>query len=306
MLARILTLPLLVILMGVGAAAMYVPALHALAIRDYATGRAFLYSGTVFLILSGFLALATAPYVPSRLSRSRLIALVATFSALPLMFAVPFHEALPSTTFLRSYFEMVSSLTTTGATAFDDPSRLPRSLHLWRALVGWMGGFFMWIVAVAIFQPMNLGGYEVLSGASAGRGEFNQIARIADPAERMGRFSATLFPVYAGLTALLWLALILAGDGALVAACHAMSTLATSGISPVGGVAGSPAGRGGEVLILMFLVFALSRRTFAGPSQGGGIRATWHDPEFRMALLLIAIVPALLFAAALGRGARGR
>jgi trk system potassium uptake protein TrkH len=158
-----------------------------------------------------------------------------------------------------------------------------------------MGGFFMWIVAVAVFQPLNLGGYEVLSGAAGQSGEVSQTTRVADPAERMARFAGLLFPVYAGLTGVLWLGLILAGDGALVAACHAMSTLASSGISPLAGVSEAPSGRAGELLILMFLVFALSRRTFAGAGQGGGIAATWRDPEFRMGLLIVVAVPTLLF-----------
>jgi trk system potassium uptake protein TrkH len=157
-----------------------------------------------------------------------------------------------------------------------------------------MGGFFILVVAISVFQPLNLGGFEVLSGA-AGAGEGGPISRVADPAERMARFSARLFPIYAGLTATLWLALLLAGDGALVAACHAMSTLASTGISPIGGVEGATSGRAGEVLIFLFLIFALSRRTFAGAGQGGGFLATWHDREFRLGLTLIVTVPLLLF-----------
>ncbi|MCR8723451.1 TrkH family potassium uptake protein [Frigidibacter sp. ROC022] len=297
MLRRILTLPLVVILIGIGAIAMFLPAAHAVALRDWHTARAFVYSGSIFLILAGFLALATSPYRPSRLARSRLIALLAAYAALPLMLAVPFHEALPSTTYLKSYFEMVSSLTTTGATVYTDPARLPDSLHLWRALVGWMGGFFMWVIAVSVFQPLNLGGFEVLSGAASGSdGAMNQITRVADPAERMARFSASLFPVYLSMTLILWIGLILTGDSGLVAICHAMSTLSTSGISPInGGVAAAGSGRSGEVLILLFLAFALSRRTFAGADQGGGLGQTWRDPEFRLGLLIIAVVPAMLF-----------
>jgi trk system potassium uptake protein TrkH len=102
-------------------------------------------------------------------------------------------------------------------------------------------------------------------------------------------------PAYAGLTLILWVALIVAGDSALVAACHAMSTLATSGISPVGGVGGAASGVGGEALVFLFLIFALSRRLY--PS-GRTFKSGQHlstDPELRMALLLTTAVPALLF-----------
>jgi trk system potassium uptake protein TrkH len=295
MLGRILTLPLIVILMGICSIAMYVPALHALAAEQFRIAQSFFWSGTLFLTLSAILALATAPFVPSRLNRSRLIALLFAYAVLPVMLAVPFWNLAPDTTFLESYFEMVSSLTTTGASLFDDPTLLAPSLHLWRALVGWMGGFFILVVAISVFQPLNLGGFEVLSGASGAGGESGPIQRVADPAERMARFSARLLPIYGGLTATLWLALILSGDNALVGLCHAMSTLASTGISPVGGIDGGRAGRAGEVLVFLFLIFALSRRTFAGAGQGGGFHATWQDPEFRLGLTLILVVPSLLF-----------
>ena len=30
------------------------------------------------------------------------------------------------------------------------------ALALWRALTGWLGGYFMWVVAIAILEPMNI------------------------------------------------------------------------------------------------------------------------------------------------------
>ena len=43
--------PFIVLLMGIGAVAMLVPALHALLIDDHATSRAFLYSAILFGII---------------------------------------------------------------------------------------------------------------------------------------------------------------------------------------------------------------------------------------------------------------
>ena len=56
---------------------------------------------------------------------------------------------------------MVSSLTTTGATLLPPVPDVSPSVHLWRAEVGWLGGFLAWVMAAAIFAPLNLGGYEV-------------------------------------------------------------------------------------------------------------------------------------------------
>ncbi len=293
---RLHQIPFMVILMGIFALAMYVPAVHGFSVRNYEVSRAFFYSGTLFLMVTILLGIATAANRTRQPARDQLLTLLGAFTVLPLMLAVPFSEAVPDTSFYNAWWEMVSSLTTTGATLFD-PGRLPGSVHLWRALVGWMGGFFVLLTAIAILAPMNLGGFEVLTGAPAGQGATagGQALQRTGPNERLWRYTVTLFPAYAGLTLVLWIGLILAGDRALVAACHAMSTLATSGISPVGGMAGSDAGVAGEAIIFVFLVFGLSRRLYPSGRTLQAVRGLSEDPELRMALLLVTVVPALLF-----------
>lgn len=293
---RLPDLPFMVILMGIGALAMYVPALHALTIRSHVVARAFFYSGTLFFMLTALLGIATAANRAGHPARNQLLTLLGTFTVLPLMLAVPFAEAVPTTSFYASWWEMVSSLTTTGATLFE-PDRLPASVHLWRAMVGWLGGFFVLVTAAAILAPMNLGGFEVLSGAPAGQGALvaGPSGRHTGASDRILRHALILAPAYVGLTLALWIGLILAGDTAFVAACHAMSTLSTSGITPIQGVGAAGAGVWGEVVIFVFLVFGLSRRLY--PS-GRTLRTTmslWSDPELRMAMLIVTVVPSLLF-----------
>lgn len=296
MLARLLGLPFAVLLMGIGALSMLPVSFHAYVLRDLPTARIFLYSSLIFLILFAMIAVATSNRVVRRQGRSHLISLLAAYTALPLMLAFPLYEAIGNTTFLSAYVEMVSSLTTTGATFFA-PERLPSSLHLWRALVGWMGGFLIWVVAVAVFAPMNLGGFEVGASGEVGQGTLaaSPMMRAADISERLRRFAVALFPIYGGLTLVLWLVLSLAGDPPLVAASHAMAILSTSGISPVGGLGGSSSGFLGEVLMLFFLVFALSRVTFSSWDRPDGLASVRSDPEVRLGIVIVLAVPVLLF-----------
>ncbi|SPH17796.1 Trk system potassium uptake protein TrkH [Defluviimonas aquaemixtae] len=293
---RLTDLPFVVVLMGFGAVAMYVPAVHAFTQSDYEIARAFFYSGSLFFMLAILIGMATAANRPGPQARNQLLTLVATFTLLPLMLAVPFAESVPDTNFLSAWWEMISSLTTTGATLFE-PERLSPSVHLWRALVGWLGGFFILVTAVAVLAPMNLGGFEVLSGATAGQGAVigGPVARGSVPSGRISRHARILFPVYAALTLLLWVGLILAGDPPLVAASHAMSTLATSGISPIGGLNAAPSGVGGEVIIIPFFAFALSRQLYPAGRTIRRSESLSYDPELRMAILFATIVPALLF-----------
>ena len=277
---------------------MILPAIYGLTTRDLDAARAFFYAALLGLVSFVMIALAHSPSRPRLGALGPLMSLFSAFVFLPFLLAVPFVEALPSTRFLHAYFEMVSAMTTTGASMFRDPGRLSDTLHLWRAQVGWMGGLLMWICASAILAPLHLGGFEVTAQAEPGRQDVSVANRAApvDSRQRLVRVTRALLPVYAGLTLGLWLLLLGLGERPLVALCHAMSVMATSGISPVGGVEQSGAGLGGEVVMLVFMLFALSRLTFSKDTvtaTQGGLRT---DPEFRIGIVLMLGVPLILFA----------
>ncbi|WP_375690842.1 potassium transporter TrkG [Pseudooceanicola sp. LIPI14-2-Ac024] len=288
--------PIFLLLTGVLALSMMIPAGHALALRDHAVARSFFYTGLLALALTFLIALARGSRPPRKYKQDlgALQALLAAFVLLPVMLAVPFHDALRTTTFLNAYFEMVSSFTTTGATLFT-PDRLPPTLHLWRAQVGWMGGLLVWVAAAAVLAPLSLGGFEVTS-AVAERDARTRLDRFerAGTVRRTLTIAGRLTPIYVGLTGALWMFLLILGDRPLTALCHAMSTMATSGISPVGGTQYAGSGIGGEMVIFLFMVFALSRMTFSTDTSNSR-QAIWRDPEFRMGIALVIVVPLLMF-----------
>ena len=296
MLSRILDLPVFLIFIIIACFAMFVPAVHALSLEDFHVARSFFYSGTLGLILCALIGIAMSGRPTHNTALEHLLALFAFFAALPVILAIPFYEALLTTSFINAYFEMVSSLTTTGATLFPDPSRLPASLHLWRGIVAWSGGLIMWIAAAAILAPLNLGGFEVTTSAEPGQGGLRRVdMRAASPGQRLIRATNRLFPIYAGLTMVLWLCLIISGNTPLDGLMHAMATLSTSGISAIGGMEESTAGIASEFLVFVFLLFALSRLTFSTDTITGKTRGLHEDAEFRIGLILVIGVPLLLF-----------
>jgi trk system potassium uptake protein TrkH len=289
-------LPLFLLLMGGASVAMLAPAIYALVLEEFHDARAFFYSALIGLIGTSFVALALANRDHNRSALRQLLALLGGFVFLPVFLALPFYEAVRTTSYLSAYFEMVSCLTTTGATLFDH-ARLSAPEHLWRAQVGWMGGLAMWIAAAAVLAPLALGGFEVTASGAPGHSSGQGASRsgTADPAQRLIRSAQVLTPIYGGLTLALSVLLLIAGETPLVALIHAMSVMATSGITSLGGLEDSASGLGGEMILFCFLFFALSRLTFSGDT-GQGLRAgLLLDPEFRLGLGVIIAVPLLLF-----------
>lgn len=288
--------PLFLLMFGVASGAMMVPAFYGLVVNDHNSSRAFFYAGILGLVTFTLIAVAHAGRAPRHGTLGPLMSLFSAFVFLPVLLAIPFIEALPTTRFINVYFEMVGAMTTTGAAMFDDPARLSPTLHLWRAQVGWMGGLLMWIAASAILAPLHLGGFEVTAQAEPGRRDpSGSQTAPSNPRRRLLRVTKTLLPIYVGLTLLLWLLLLSGGQAPLVALCHAMSVMATSGISPVGGVQHADVGLSGEMVMLLFMMFALSRLTFSKDTvtaTQGGLRT---DPEFRIGIFVVLAVPILLF-----------
>ncbi len=296
MFARLAELPLLVVLLGLSGALALVPAIYALGVNDHANARDFLYSALILLVVTVMLGIATAAYSPRDPARSHLAALVLAYAVLPFAFALPLREALPDTTLLNAWFEMISAFTTTGASVYG-PDRLADAVHLWRATVGWFGGFLVILAAYAILAPLNLGGTEVSSGRVPGRGAVGtaQVARTADPAQRLTRFALMLFPVYGSLTFLLWCGLLVLGESGVSALIHAMGTLSSSGITGRTPFQTSAAGIPGECLIFLCFVFAITRRALPGVRLAENRRPLLQDPELRLAALLVLAVTLILF-----------
>lgn len=296
MLARLAELPLLVVLLGLCGALALVPALYALGANDHEHARDFLYSALILLVLTVMLGIATAAYTPRDPARSHLAALVLAYAVLPFALALPLAEALPDTTLTNAWFEMVSSFTTTGASTYA-PDRLADAVHLWRATVGWFGGFLILLAAYAILAPLNLGGTEVSSGRPPGRSGIGttQVGRTADPGQRLTRFALMLFPAYGALTVLLWCGLLILGERGISALIHAMGTFSSSGISGRIPFQASGAGIAGEVLVFLCFAFALTRRALPRIRLTENRRPLLQDPELRLAALLTLSVTLVIF-----------
>ncbi len=122
-----------------------------------------------------------------------------------------------------AFFEAMSGITTTGSTVIVGLNHAPPGILLWRAVLQWLGGIGIIVMAVAVMPLLQVGGMQLFRTESSDRSE-KVMPRVA-------QIAAAIAAIYVGLTFLCAFALWLAGLEVFHAVAHAMTTLATGGFS---------------------------------------------------------------------------
>ncbi|HEX4880693.1 MAG TPA: potassium transporter TrkG [Limnobacter sp.] len=147
------------------------------------------------------------------------------WSVIPAFCTVPLLLYFDTMSFTDAYFEMVSGLTTTGATVMTGLDKLPASINIWRHLLSWIGGMGILVLAVAILPLLGVGGSQVFKAETPGPMKDNKLTpRITETAK-------SLYAVYVVLSLACALSYKLAGMTWLDAFLHTGTTMSLSGFS---------------------------------------------------------------------------
>lgn len=125
---------------------------------------------------------------------------------------------------LDAMFESVSGITTTGATILTNFD-YPKTFFFWRSLTQWLGGLGIIVLFVAILPQFAVAGRQMFFAEAPGPTEDKFTPRIRNTA-------SALWKVYAGLTILNIIFLVIAGMPEFDAVCNSFSTLSAAGFSP--------------------------------------------------------------------------
>ena len=185
--------------------------------------RAFLASAALCLFIGGGLVLTNRGGRAELSARQAFVlttmswVVIAAFGALPLTFSGV------GLSYTDAFFEAMSGITTTGSTVISGLDAAPPGLLLWRALLQWLGGIGIIVIALAILPMLQVGGMQLFRLESSDASE-KALPRVAQIAVVVGL-------IYLGLSGLCVAALWAAGMTPFEAVVHAMTTIATGGFS---------------------------------------------------------------------------
>ena len=142
---------------------------------------------------------------------------ITAFSSLPFIFS----EIKLSIT--DAFFESMSGITTTGSTIISNLENTPKSILLWRAILQWLGGIGIIVMAITLMPIMNVGGMQLFKISSNDSSE-----KILPKSKEI---ALRLIYIYSGLTFLCATTYKIFGMSYFDSLTHSMTTIATGGFS---------------------------------------------------------------------------
>ena len=142
---------------------------------------------------------------------------IAIFGSLPFIFSsIEF-------SFTNAFFESMSGITTTGSTIISNLEGMPRGILFWRAILQWLGGIGIIVMAITLMPIMNVGGMQLFKITNNDSSE-----KILPKSKEL---ALRLIYIYSGLTALCALSYKILGMNIFDCITHSMTTIATGGFS---------------------------------------------------------------------------
>ena len=159
---------------------------------------------------------------------------------------IPFLLSTLNLSFVDSFFESMSGITTTGSTIINDLDNAPKGILIWRAILQWLGGIGVIVMAITILPLLNIGGMQLFRMESSDNAE-----KILP---RTRKITLIISIIYLGLTFACGLSYWLVGMNAFDSIAHAMTTIATGGFSTYSNSIGYFQNPKIEIISIIFII----------------------------------------------------
>ena len=207
--------------------------------------------------------------------------MVAVFGSLPFLLSAE------DFTFSEAFFESMSGITTTGATIISDLDGSPKSILLWRAIMQWLGGIGIVVMAITILPLLKVGGMQLfkMEGPDSTEKILPRTVEVA----------VIIISTYLMLTFLCSLFYWIFGMSVFDSISHAMTTIATGGFSTHNDSIGYFNNSNIEIIASIFIILgSIPFITYLKFSQGNR-KIFFQDVQIKGLIYLLVISIVIMF-----------
>ena len=159
---------------------------------------------------------------------------------------IPFLLSNLNLSIVDAFFESMSGITTTGSTIITNLDNAPKSILIWRAILQWLGGIGVIVMAITILPLLNVGGMQLF------RMESSDTTEKILPRTR--EVTLIISIIYLVLTFSCGIAYWTVGMNIFDSIAHSMTTIATGGFSTYSGSIGYFQNPKIEVVSIIFII----------------------------------------------------
>ena len=181
------------------------------------------FSSSIITIFIGILTILATLKKDNQLNLQQAF-LFSTLAWLSIAFfgSIPFFLSNLEMTFSESFFESMSGITTTGSTVISNLDDSPKSILMWRAIMQWLGGVGIIVMATTVLPLLKVGGMQVFKTDSSDAEKL--LPKTIEVA-------STIILIYTTLTLGCAVMYWVQGMTFFDSVAHAFTTLATGGFS---------------------------------------------------------------------------
>ena len=165
---------------------------------------------------------------------------IAIFGCLPFLFSNL------DLSFVDAFFESMSGITTTGSTVITNLDDVSKSILIWRAILQWLGGIGIIVMAITILPLLNVGGMQLF------RMESSDTTEKILPKTR--EITLIISIIYLALSFACGISYWTAGMNIFDSIAHSMTTIATGGFSTYSNSIGYFQNPKIEIISIIFIV----------------------------------------------------
>jgi trk system potassium uptake protein TrkH len=190
----------------------------------------------------------------------------------------PFAMADLRMNFTDAMFEAVSGITTTGSTVMTNLESSPPGILLWRAILQWLGGVGIIVMALSVLPFLKVGGMQLFQTESS---------ESEKALPRAAQLATSIGIVYLGLTIVCMTCYRLSGMGNFDAWAHAMTTIATGGFSTFDSSFGNFDTAWAETTAILFMILGGLPFILYIKALRGNWSALFHDSQVQVFLKIV-------------------
>jgi len=201
--------------------------------------------------------------------------------------SLPFMLSSLKLSFSDAFFESMSGITTTGSTVILDLDSSPKSILIWRAIMQWLGGIGIIVMATTVLPLLKVGGMQLFKTDSSGAEKI--LPKTIEVA-------TTIIAIYVILTFACGLIYWLQGMSMFDSIAHSFTTLATGGFSTHNESIGYFENPGIEITATLFIILGSIPFIAYLKFIKGNKRIFFQDFQIRGFVYLLLISILIMFA----------